>query len=105
MNTYSYHNFMFPFQWRIEGYENKIFSEQINLKNIDYSHSSNWERTFITPTAEKEADDLYNERNYFYEFVHDALYDNGKGNSLIWHCERKEPQHGEVYYIQIPRMY
>lgn len=98
MSTYSYHNFMFPFQWRIEGYENNIFSEQINLKNIDYSHSSNWERTFITPTAENEADDLYNERNYFYEFVHDALYDNGNNNSLIWHCERKEPQHGDVFY-------
>lgn len=98
MNTYSYHNFMFPFQWSIKGFENKIFSEQINLKNIDYAQSSNWERTFITPNVKKETDDLYNERNYFYEFVHDALYDNGNNNTLIWHCERKEPQHGDVFY-------
>ena len=96
--VYSYHNFMFPFQWRIEGYEDKTFSEQISLRNIAYSHSSNWERSII-PEELNEANDLYNERNYFYEFVHDALYDNGKTNTLIWHCERKEPQHGEVLYV------
>ena len=97
MSIYSYHNFMFPFQWRIEEYKNKTFSEQINLRNINYSLSSNWERSII-PEEINEADDLYNERNYFYEFVHDALYDNGENNTLIWHCERLEPQHGEVFY-------
>ena len=97
MNRYSYHNFMFPFQWEIEGYGNKPFSDQINLRNIEFSQGSNWER-IIVPTVENEVDDLYNERNYFYEFVHDALYDTGKSNTLIWHCERKEPQHSDVFY-------
>lgn len=98
MSTISYHNFTFPFQWRIKGFKNKIFSEQINLNNISYAQDSNWERN-PGPANEKEADALYNERNYFYEFVHDALYDNGTSNSLIRHFERKETKHGEVTYV------
>lgn len=98
MSTYSYHNFMFLFQWRIKGYDDKVFSEQISLNNITYALGSNWERN-PGPANEKEADALYNERNYFYEFVHDALYDNGKSNSLIRHFERKETKHGEVTYV------
>lgn len=97
MSQYSYHNFMFPFQWRIQGFGNKIFSEQISLENIHFSVGSNWERQ-VVQTKENENDDLYNERNYYYEFVHDALYDNGKADSLIRHFERKEPKHGEVTY-------
>lgn len=98
MSVYSYHNFMFPFRWRIKGLENKTFSEQIDLRNINDFLGSNWERC-VVPVEEIEADDLYNERNYFYEFVHDALYDNGHANSLVCHYERKEPQHGGVYYV------
>ena len=44
MSTYSYHNFMFPFQWRIRGFGEKVFSEQISLKNINYVAGSNWVR-------------------------------------------------------------
>ena len=98
MSTYSYHNFMFPFQWRIHGYDERVFSEQISLKNIGYAVGSNWERLSV-PTVEEEKDDLYNERNYFYEFVHDALYDNGKENSLVRHFERNEPKYGKVTYV------
>lgn len=96
--VYSYHNFMFPFQWRIRDFDSKTFSEQINLKNIQYALGSNWERV-VEPTADDDLDDLYNERNYFYDFVHDALYDNGKDNSLIRHFERVETKHGEVAYV------
>ena len=67
---------MFPFQWRIKGFDNETFSEQISLRNIDYGVGANWERVSV-PHNEEERDGLYNERNYFYEFVHDALYDNG----------------------------
>lgn len=98
MARYSYHNFMFPFQWRIRGYDNEVFSEQISLNNISYAVGSNWERN-PDPADKDEADALYNERNYFYEFVHDALYDNGKGNSLIRHFERLETKHGDVTYV------
>lgn len=98
MNIYSYHNFMFPFQWRIKGYDDKMFSEQISLNNIAYVVGSNWERN-PGPASEDEADNLYNERNYFYEFVHDALYDNGSENSLIRHFEREETKNSDVTYI------
>lgn len=89
---------MFPFQWRIRGYDNEVFSEQISLNNISYAVGSNWERN-PDPADKDEADALYNERNYFYEFVHDALYDNGKDNSLIRHFERLETKHGDVTYV------
>ncbi len=97
MEIYSYHNFMFPFQWSIEGFEVKTFSEQIDLDRIKYSDFSNWERVTI-PVDNQELDDLYNERNYFYEFVHEALYDNGSNGSLIRHYERNEPKRGGVVY-------
>ena len=89
---------MFPFQWQIKGYDNKVFSEQISLKNIDFALNSNWNRT-IVPIIDSEANDLYNERNYFYEFVHDALYDSGKDNSLVRHFEREEPKHSDINYV------
>lgn len=98
MAVYSYHNFMFPFQWRIKGFDDKVFSEQISLQRIKFSAGSNWDRN-IEPDNEAEADSLYNERNYFYEFVHDALYDNGKSDSLIRHFERNETKHGDVFYL------
>lgn len=98
MNAYSYHIFMFPFQWQIKGYDDKVFSEQISLKNIDFALNCNWNR-IIEPVIDSEVNDLYNERNYFYEFVHDALYDNGNDNSLVRHFEREEPKHSDINYV------
>ena len=98
MSTYSFHTFMFPFRWKRKDSNGLPFSEQINLQNLRYSVSTNWERSAIPPTVEKENDDLYNERNYFYEFVHPALYDDGTKHSLIRHFERREPKHGDVTY-------
>ena len=95
--TYSFHTFMFPFRWKIKDLDDRPFSEQIDLNNIRYAQSPNWERVTTTP-AGKESDDLYNERNYFYEFVHPALYDDNSDKSLIRHFERHEPQHGGVTY-------
>lgn len=94
---YSYHNFQFPFRWDVKGFEDKTLSEQIDLNKIKYCDSGNWERV-TTPANNQESDDLYNEKNYFYEFVHGALYDNGSNGSLIRHYERNEPKHGEVVY-------
>lgn len=98
MSTYSFHTFMFPFRWKIKGLEDQPFSKQIALQNIRYAQSPGWERCAIPPTIEKESDDLYNERNYFYEFVHPALYDDNSEQSLVRHFERREPKHGEITY-------
>ena len=96
--THSYHIFMFPFQWKINGMEKEILSKQINFDSIRFAKDANWERV-ILPTDEKEWQDLYNEKNYYYKFVHNALYDNGKQrNNLVRHYERVEPKHREVKY-------
>ena len=97
MSTYSFHTFMFPFRWKIKDFDDRPFSEQIDLNNICFAQSPNWERVTTTPTG-KESDDLYNERNYFYEFVHPALYDDNSEHTLIRHYERREPKHGCVTY-------
>lgn len=97
MSAISFHTFMFPFRWKINGLDDKPFSEQVNLENIRYALSSNWER-MTTPTVEVEKDGLYNERNYFYDFVHPALYDVGSLHTLVRHYERIEPKHGGVTY-------
>lgn len=97
MSAISFHTFMFPFQWKINGLDDKPFSDQVNLEYIHYELSSSWERT-TTPTVEEEKDSLYNERNYFYEFVHPALYDDGSHHTLVRHYERCEPKHGSVTY-------
>lgn len=94
MSKYSFHTFMFPFRWKIKDLEDKPFSEQIDLNNIHYAQSPNWERMPV-PTVEKESDDLYNERNYFYDFVHPALYDDGTQSTINRHFERREPKGGE----------
>ena len=53
MSTISFHTFMFPFRWKINGHDDKPFSEQVNLDNIRYALSFNWER-MSTPTVEEE---------------------------------------------------
>lgn len=97
--TYSFHTFMFPFRWKIADLDNRPFSEQIDLNSIQYAQSTNWDRISSSPINDKESDNLYNERNYFYEFVHPALYDDGTEFTLIRHFERREPKHDkEVKY-------
>lgn len=89
---------MLPFQWKIKGYDDKKFSDQISLNHINFATGSNWERV-IVPDVDNEISDLYNEKNYFYKFVYDALYDSGEENSLVRHYERAETKHGDVTYI------
>lgn len=98
---YSCHIFMFPFQWSINGMSQERFGEQISFRNIKSSKFlQNWERA---SSQQKEEDKvtLFNEKNYYYKFVHDALYDNGKNDNsnIVRHYERTEPKHQEVYYI------
>lgn len=95
---YSYHVFYFPFKWEIKERENSLFAEQTNLDNIKWNPYSNW---LYNPEVidKKELDELYNEKNYYYEFVHPVLYDTGKENSILKHFERKEPKQRDVSYI------
>ncbi len=99
MKTYSYHIFYFPFKWDIKGIENNNFSEQIRLDRICYCSPSYWKRV-QQPESLDEQQSLYNEKNYYYEFVHKVLYDEvGNTNELIRHFERLEPQKLDVSYL------
>jgi hypothetical protein len=99
MKTQSYHIFYFPFKWSVKGRENLLFSEQTKL-NIPWNSMMNWlDNPEIKDEQEKK--ELYNEKNYYYEFVHPVLYDTGEPDSILKHFERKEPQERDqdVSYI------
>jgi hypothetical protein len=91
MENISYHHFSFPFQWSINGSVERTFSEKTDLSQIQLKDNPGWKRVAI---AENENDHnvLYDEKNYFYKFIHNALYDNGTSSSLLLHFERTEPQ-------------
>lgn len=95
---HSYHIFYFPFKWKVQGRENLLFSEQVDLSKIPVNTYSNWERN---PKCinEIEEDQLYNEKNYYYQFIHSVLYDIGTDESIIYHYERKETKVQDVSYI------
>ena len=100
---HSSHIFMFPFRWRVKGQENCLFSEQIDLNKIPYAKPlSNWERvgkpSDVADFNRMDRNVLYNEGNYFYEFVHSALYDDNSETSLVRHFERCETKQPGVTY-------
>jgi len=95
---YSYHIFYFPFKWMVKGREKKLFAEQTDLDNIVWNLGHCWKNN-LNVKDPVELQDLYSEKNYFYEFVHSVLYDTGEENSILKHFERIEPQEREVSYI------
>ena len=112
MSTYSYHIFYFPFEWNwsdpdkktySEQENKKTFSEQIDLKQIDEKKVGEekcpWKRTKGEPTDEKEQKDLFNEKQYFFPFVHYIMYDDKDKKSLMRHFEREEPKKNGVEYV------
>lgn len=98
-NYFSYHIFYFPFKWNVECSHEMNLSEQIDINRIELTTSGDWERT-IHPVGE-DAMNLYNEKNYYYKFVHRILYDNKNKESMMIHLERREPQDAtkEVRYV------
>ena len=98
----SYHIFYFLFKWNVTDRQSLLFEEQTDIDNIQESKYSNWERIYSSEKLdENEKKDLYNEKNFFYEFVHPVLYDTGKHSSLLKHFERIEPKQRDrnVSYI------
>jgi len=93
----SYHIFYFPFRWENAANKNYLFSELTDLYAIPINAHTNWLRN-PEIVKEQEEEQLYTEKNFYYEFVHPVLYDNGKKDSILHHYERKEPQQHEVSY-------
>lgn len=93
---YSYHIFYFPFKWELPEKRQMTFSEQVDLQSIRFNTLSSWKRVWID--SDEEQNDVYNEKNYYFPFVHPVLYDDNTPGSLIYHFERKEPKIGPVFY-------
>ena len=93
---YSYHIFYFPFKWEVPANRTTTFTEQVNLQSIRFDPLSSWERVWID--GEEEQNDVYNEKNYYFPFVHPVLYDSNTPDSLLYHFERKEPKTSTVFY-------
>jgi len=96
MRLYSYHVFIFPFQWEINS--ESPFDERFKLSSIEGVKGGNWENVY-KPKNQGYETELFNEKNFFYKFVHNALYDSGpKENAIIRHFERKEAYLGSLEY-------
>lgn len=107
----SYHVFYFPFKWEFEGNANSTFQKKFNTGQFAEMENSAgmWRHVTLKDNAfdkQKEAEELFAERQYFYKFVHPVLYDAGDENAqnnesnIVRHYERKEPQGSDnVRYI------
>lgn len=92
----SYHIFYFPFKWKTAYGRNQNFSDETDLSRILINPDSNWKRTI--EAEGEDAINLYNEKNYFYPFVHKVLYDTDEKENLIMHFEHQSPQCSNVCY-------
>jgi len=98
MSLYSYHIFMFPFQWEAKSKKEKPFSERFTLDEIHPRLNSSWQN-YPEPVTNEYATELFNEKNFFYKFVHKALYDSVNDPlPVIRHYERKEAYNGGLEY-------
>lgn len=98
MRLYSYHVFLFPFQWELKDKIKEPFGDRFDLNSIRPHHNCNW-RNITDPIEDHYITELYNEKNFFYKFVHNVLYDTGKVEyPTIRHYERNEAYRGEMFY-------
>lgn len=84
----SYHIFYYPFTWRLEDHGDDVLSSQVNLGNLCIKKNSEWKRHRNQTDDDKIV--LFNEKNYFFQFVHGVLYDdkNDSKPHLMHHYER-----------------
>ena len=102
----SYHIFYFPFKWEFERKNDKKVSflekycldDVIDKRKTAPGSGLRWERvTGFGKDDNAEGLEFFNERQYFFEFVHPVLYDTGD-NGIMRHYERIEPRTGNVRY-------
>lgn len=92
----SYHIFYFAFKWKIAGSKHRDFSDETDMSQIRINPDNVWKR--VIEAEGEDAVNLYNEKNYFYPFVHKILYDTGEKENLIMHFEHQYPQRSDVRY-------
>lgn len=109
---YIYHIFYFPFKWAKKDVTEGTMTQLTDFSQIRFLNNGKWVRPAVAESQENDgnktdknnvsldAQVLYNEKNYYFRFVHDVLYDSGDGNdNLVMHFERKEPQEKDVRYL------
>lgn len=109
---YSYHIFYFPFKWTKKEVTEGTMTQLTDFSQIRFLNNGKWVRPAVAESQQNDgnkteknnvshdAQVLYNEKNYYFRFVHDVLYDSGDGNdNLVMHFERKEPQEKDVRYL------
>ena len=89
---FSYHVFFFPFKWEYKGKKDEPLEIQTDLGNFSKileNTRSQWEKqaAWYPPKTLVQ----YNESNYYYDFVRNALYDDGKEDSMLRHYRYKLP--------------
>jgi len=97
MESHSYHIFMFPFRWEIESRKEMSFDERFKLDKLNPKPEKGWINV-NKPIAEDKAIEEYNERNYFYKFVHPAIYEKNDNSYEIRHYERIEANKYNLKY-------
>jgi hypothetical protein len=98
---YSYHIFIFPFKWDNTKTVGKSFSERFDLTKIKAKDDTSWVN-LPNPLTAEYATELYNEKNFFYEFVHPVLYDYGeRKDPVVLHYERKEAYENQKLTYEI----
>lgn len=94
---FSYHIFLFPFKWEIAGREHLSFSERTSLKNMEPANPC-WER-INAALPDNCKSELFNEKNFFYDFTHPILYNSANiKENIIQHYQRTEPYRQDVLY-------
>jgi hypothetical protein len=96
---YSYHVFLFPFKWYDTSNSKNELLDKESLKTLKSQRYSNWVHS--NPITPSQAEELYNEKNYYYPFVHEALYDQPEENDdpLMHHYEHQCAGWDNVNYI------
>lgn len=98
---YSFHAFLFPFEWKYRNDPKRLLEDQTDLSRMgelmDRSRSL-WERR--ASWAKPQTLAQYNEVVYFYDFVRPVMYDTGKDDSILRHYYYKLPGgEGENEYL------
>lgn len=109
---YSYHVFLFPFKWYDTNNTKNELLDKESLKHLMCQRFSNWVK--FNPLTTEDLEELYNEKNYFYQFVHDVMYDNPEDNEdpVLHHYEHKcggwenvtyniELKNGKTYTLKV----
>ncbi len=89
--AYSYHAFLFPFEWKCRHDKEDLFEKKTSISLfVDWLKGSpDWKPKKFQKEGELQAKTLaeYNEMAYFHDFVHHALYDDGSETSFLRHYE------------------